>query len=72
MGRPSVKNVITRTDRTTDLLDKVMRMKTAKNAVRVMRLVRRMCQEMILSKDTIKDGKVSWEKHEGGLTQAKC
>ena len=67
----SAQNVITRTDRITDLLGKVMRMKTAKNAARVMRLVRRMCQEVLLGKDTNKDGKVSWKKHEGGLAQAK-
>ena len=63
--------MITRTDRITDLLGKVIRMKTEKNAARVMRLVRRMCQEVMLSKDTNKDDKVSWKKHEGGLTQAK-
>lgn len=67
----SAENVVVRTDRITDLLGKVMRMKTPKNAARVMRLVRRMCQEILLGKDTNKDGKVSWKKHEGGLAQAK-
>lgn len=67
----SAQNVIVRTDRISDLLGKVIRMKTAKNAARVMRLVRRMCQEVLLGKDTNKDGKVSWKKHEGGLAQAK-
>ena len=67
----SADNVIKRSDRIADLLGKVTRMKTAKNAARVMRLVRRMCQEILLGKDTNKDGKVSWKKHEGGLAQAK-
>lgn len=67
----SAENVVVRADRITDLLGKVMRMKTAKNATRVLRLVRRMCQEILLGKDTNKDGKVSWKKHEGGLAQAK-
>ena len=53
----SAQNVITRTDRITDLLGKVIRMKTEKNAARVMRLVRRMCLEVMLSKDTNKDDK---------------
>ncbi len=56
-----------RTDRITDLLGKVMRMKTAKNATRVLRLLSRMCQELLLGKD----GKVSWKKHEAGFAQAK-
>jgi len=67
----SAENVIVRADRITDLLGKVERMKTAKNAARVMHLVRRMCQEILLGKDTNKDGEVSWKKHEGGLAQAK-
>ncbi|MEL0022221.1 MAG: hypothetical protein VW709_20345, partial [Rickettsiales bacterium] len=67
----SAENVIMRADRITDLLGKVERMKTAKNATRVMHLVRRMCQEILLGKDTNKDGEVSWKKHEGGLAQAK-
>jgi len=67
----SADNVVKRSDRIADLLGKVTRMKTAKNAARVMRLVRRMCQEILLGKDTNKDGKVSWKKHEGGLAQAK-
>ena len=67
----SAENVVVRADRITDLLGKVERMKTAKNAARVMHLVRRMCQEILLGKDTNKDGEVSWKKHEGGLTQAK-
>jgi hypothetical protein len=40
----SAENVVVRADRITDLLGKVMRMKTAKNAARVLRLVSRMCQ----------------------------
>ena len=36
-----------------------------------MRPVRHMCQEVMLSKGTNTDGKVSWEKHEVDLTQAK-
>jgi hypothetical protein len=67
----SAKNVVARSDRISDLLGKVQRMKTSRNAFRVMRLVRRMCQEVLLGKDTNKDGKVSWKKHEGGLAQAK-
>lgn len=67
----SAENVIVRADRITDLLGKVERMETAKNAARVMHLVRRMCQEILLGKDTNKDGEVSWKKHEGGLAQAK-
>ncbi|MEC8776080.1 MAG: hypothetical protein VXX79_14685 [Pseudomonadota bacterium] len=39
----SAQIVITQTDRITDLLVEVMRMKTAKNAARVMRSVRHMC-----------------------------
>ena len=67
----SAENVVVRADRITDLLGKVMRMKTAKNATRVLRLVSRMCQEILLGKDINKDGKVSWKKHEVGLAQAK-
>ena len=67
----SADNVIKRSDRVADLLGKVTRMKTAKNAARVMRLVQRMCQEILLGKDTNKDGKVSWKKHEDGLALAK-
>lgn len=67
----SAENVIERADRVTDLLGKVERMKTAKNAARVMFLVRGMCQEILLGKDSNKDGEVSWKKHEGGLAQAK-
>lgn len=67
----SAENVIERADRVTDLLGKVERMKTATNAARVMHLVRGMCQEILLGKDTNKDGEVSWKKHEGGLAQAK-
>ena len=44
---------------------------STENATRVLRLVSRMCQEILLGKDTNKDGKVSWKKHEGGLAQAK-
>ena len=67
----SAENFVVRADRITELLGKVMCMKTAKNAARVLRLVSRMCQEILLGKDTNKDGKVSWKKHEGGLAQAE-
>jgi len=55
----SVGNVIKRSDRVADLLGKVTRLKTAKNAARVIRLVRRMYQEILLGKDTNNDGRVS-------------
>lgn len=67
----SAENVVERADRITDLLGKVENMKTAKNAARVMALVRGMCQEALLGKDANKDGDVSWKKHEGGLAQAR-
>ena len=67
----SAENVVVRADRITDLLGKVMRMKTAKNATRVLRLVSRMCQEILLGKEINNDGKVSRKKHEAGLAQAK-
>ena len=51
--------MIKRGDRVADLLGQVTRMNTAKNAARVMRLVRRICQEILLGKETNKDGKVS-------------
>jgi len=55
----SAGNVIKRSDRVADLLGKVTRLKTAKNAARVIRLVRRMYQEILLGKETNKDGRVS-------------
>ena len=41
------KNVKKRSDRVADLLGKVTRMKTARNAARVIRLVRRVCQAIL-------------------------
>ena len=67
----SPKNVNAWAVRAADLAGKVTNMKTTRNAVRVLLQIRQMCQQMLLGKDSNRDGKVTWKRHEGGLLQAR-
>ena len=67
----SAKNVNAWAVRAADLADKVTRMKAIRNAVRVLVQIRQMCQQMLLGKDSNRDGKVTWKRHEGGLLHAR-